>query len=58
MSGEGKRGRGRPALAEQVERLNLSLPADLLRMVEERARREGVTRVQFIRAALLQALAR
>lgn len=58
MPAETKRGRGRPALAEYVERLNISLPAELLRLVEQRAQQEGVTRVEWMRRAMLLALAR
>lgn len=57
MSDAPKRGRGRPALAEQVERLSISLPAQLLELVNQQAQREGLSRPDWVRAALLRALA-
>lgn len=52
-----KRGRGRPRLAEQVERLTISLPAQVLQLIDEQAQREGMTRPDWVRAALMRALA-
>lgn len=52
-----KRGPGRPPLAEEVERVTVSLPASLLQLVDERAEREGMKRGEWVRAALLKALA-
>ena len=57
MSDAPKRGRGRPRLAVDVERLTISLPKQVLELIDEQARREGMTRPDWMRAALLRALA-
>lgn len=58
MSDAPKRGRGRPRLAVDVERLTISLPAQVLQLIDEQAQREGMTRPDWVRAALLRALAK
>jgi hypothetical protein len=40
-----------------VERLTISLPAQVLELIDEQAQREGMTRSEWVRAALLRALA-
>lgn len=52
-----KRGPGRPALAEEVERLSLSLPKPLADMARERAKKEGVSLGEWMRRAAHYALA-
>lgn len=58
MSTAPKRGPGRPALGEVTVRLDVPISEQLLRLVEERAEREGISRVEWVRRVLLQALAR
>jgi hypothetical protein len=48
-----KRGRGRPPLADDVERISLSLPTSLLSLVAEAARRESVSVAEWLRRAAL-----
>jgi len=53
VSAAPKRGRGRPPLADDVERVSLSLPASLLTLVEEAARRESISVAEWLRRAAL-----
>lgn len=53
MSTGTKRGRGRPPLADDVERISLSLPTSLLSLVAEAARRESVSVAEWLRRAAL-----
>lgn len=53
MSTTTKRGRGRPPLADDVERVSLSLPVHLLRLVQDAAKRERCSVAEWLRRAAL-----
>lgn len=50
--------RGRPPLAESVERMEIKVPANLAAMAREAAVRDGVTPSEWWRRAALEKLAR